>query len=351
MLLYSILDLAPILQGGDAALAFRNTLDLAQHAERWGYHRYWLAEHHDIPGVASAATSVVIGHVAGGTSHMRVGSGGIMLPNHAPLVIAEQFGTLESLFPGRIDLGLGRAPGGDQLTARALRRGLGSDADSFPHDVLELQSYFAATAHDQPVRAIPGAGLNVPLYLLGSSDFSARLAAELGLPFAFASHFAPDYLHTALELYRRYFKPSQQLGRPHVMIGVNVVAAETDEEAHRLFTSLQQMFLGLIRGARTELPPPVDTMRGRWSAVEETHAQRMTRYSAVGSPVTIRRELDAFLTQTEADEIIATAQIFDHAARLRSFEIAAEVFKDLGAARAEATKPQPVAEKPRYRIN
>ncbi len=328
-ILHSILDLAPIRQGGDAALAFRNTLDLAQHAERWGYHRYWLAEHHNIPGIASAATAVVIGHVAAGTSRIRVGSGGIMLPNHAPLVIAEQFGTLESLYPGRIDLGLGRAPGGDQLTARALRRGAGGSGDTFPRDLLELQAYFAPAAPGQLLRAIPGAGLNVPIYLLGSSDFSARLAAELGLPFAFASHFAPDYLGAALDLYRQNFEPSSQLAKPHVMIGVNLVAADTDEEAARLFTSLQQMFLGIIRGARTELPPPVETMRGLWSAVEEQHAQHKLHYSAVGSPETIRRELDNLIEQTSADEIIATAQIFDHAARLHSFEIAADIFETL----------------------
>jgi luciferase family oxidoreductase group 1 len=325
-ILYSVLDLAPIRQGGDAALAFRNTLDLAQHAERWGYHRYWLAEHHNIAGIASAATAVVIGHVAGVTSHIRVGSGGIMLPNHAPLIIAEQFGTLESLYPGRIDLGLGRAPGGDQLTARALRRGLGSSGDTFPQDLLELQGYFAAAAPGQELRAIPGAGLNVPIYLLGSSDFSARLAAELGLPFAFASHFAPDYLDVAVDLYRRNFRPSSQLDKPHVMIGINLVAADTDEEAARLFTSLQQMFLGIIRGARTELPPPVDTMRGLWSPLEEEHAQHKLHYSAVGSPETVQRTLDALIQRTGADEIIATAQIFDHAARLHSFEIAAEIF-------------------------
>jgi luciferase family oxidoreductase group 1 len=326
-ILYSVLDLAPIRQGGDAALAFRNTLDLAQHAERWGYHRYWLAEHHNIPGIASAATAVVIGHVAGGTSHIRVGSGGIMLPNHAPLVIAEQFGTLESLYPGRIDLGLGRAPGGDQLTAHALRRGLGSSGDTFPQDLLELQGYFAPAAPGQALRAIPGAGLSVPIYLLGSSDFSARLAAELGLPFAFASHFAPDYLDVALDLYRRDFQPSSQLDKPHVMIGVNLVAADTDEEAMRLFTSLQQMFLGIIRGARTELPPPVDTMRGLWNSLEEQHAQHKLHYSAFGSPETVLRQLDTLIEQTGADEIIATAQIFDHAARLHSFEIAAEIFQ------------------------
>ena len=332
-ILHSILDLAPIRQGGDAALAFRNMLDLAQHAERWGYHRYWLAEHHNIPGIASAATAIVIGHVAGGTSRIRVGSGGIMLPNHAPLVIAEQFGTLESLYPGRIDLGLGRAPGGDQLTARALRRGAGNSGDTFPGDLLELQAYFAPATPGQLLRAIPGAGLNVPIYLLGSSDFSARLAAELGLPFAFASHFAPDYLEAALRLYRQNFQSSSQLAKPHVMIGVNLVAAETDEEAARLFTSLQQMFLGIIRGARTELPPPVKTMRGLWSAVEEQNAQHKLHYSAVGSQETIRRELQTLIDQTGADEIIATAQIFDHKARLRSFEIAADVFETLHSPR------------------
>jgi luciferase family oxidoreductase group 1 len=329
--LYSILDLAPIRQGGNAATAFRNALDLAQHAEQWGYHRYWLAEHHNIPGIASAATSVVIGYVAGGTSRIRVGSGGIMLPNHAPLVIAEQFGTLESLYPGRIDLGLGRAPGGDQLTTRALRRGSGNGGDTFPQELMELQAYFAPAAPSQLLRAIPGAGLNVPIYLLGSSDFSARLAAELGLPFAFASHFAPDYLEAALDIYRRNFRPSSQLERPHVMIGVNLVSANTDEEATRLFTSLQQMFLGIIRGARIELPPPVETMRGLWSALEEQEAQHKLYYSAVGSPETIRRELGGLIEQTGADEIIATAQIFDHSARLRSFEIAADVFETLPA--------------------
>jgi luciferase family oxidoreductase group 1 len=339
MILHSVLDLAPIVRGGDAAQSFRHTRDLAQHAEAWGYHRYWLAEHHNIAGIASAATAVIIGHVAGSTSHIRVGAGGIMLPNHAPLVIAEQFGTLESLYPGRIDLGLGRAPGGDQLTARALRRGLGSSGDTFPEDVRELQSYFTPAVPGQPLRAIPGAGLNVPIYLLGSSDFSARLAATLGLPFAFASHFAPDYLHEALALYRHHFQPSAQLAAPHVMVGVNVIAAETDAEARRLFTSLQQAFLGLIRGARSELLPPVETMEGRWSAMEAAHVQRMTRCSAVGSPATIRRELETLIETTGADEIIATAQIFDHGARLHSFEIAAGVFEEINAARA-AAEPQ-----------
>jgi luciferase family oxidoreductase group 1 len=338
MILHSVLDLAPICQGSDAAQSFRNTLDLARHAEEWGYHRYWLAEHHNINGIASAATSVVIGHVAAGTSRIRVGSGGIMLPNHAPLVIAEQFGTLESLFPGRVDLGLGRAPGGDQTTARALRRGLGSSGDTFPQDVVELQSYFAPAIAGQALRAIPGAGLNVPIYLLGSSDFSARLAAELGLPFAFASHFAPDYLHHALALYREHFKPSAQLAAPHAMIGVNVIAADTDAEAARLFTSLQQAFLGLIRGARSELLPPVETMEGRWSAIEAAHVQRMTRCSAVGGPAGVRQQLQELIDATDADEIIATAQIFDHAARLRSFEIAAGVFAEINAARESAKR-------------
>ncbi|MEP6671079.1 MAG: LLM class flavin-dependent oxidoreductase [Chthoniobacter sp.] len=324
---YSLLDLAPILQGGSAAQTFRNTLDLAQHAEAWGYHRYWLAEHHNIPGIASAATSVLIGHVAGGTQHMRVGSGGIMLPNHAPLVIAEQFGTLEALYPGRIDLGLGRAPGGDQLTARALRRGLGSSGDTFPDDVRELQSYFAPASPDAPIKAIPGAGLHVPLYLLGSSDFGARLAAVLGLPYAFASHFAPDFLPEALEIYRRNFQPSAQLATPHVMVGVNVFAADTDAEAARLFTSLQQAFLGMVRGNRSELQPPVEEMH--WTAAEEAYVQRMTRCSAIGAPENIRAQLRTIIEATGADEIVATAQIYDHPARLRSFELAAGVFQEL----------------------
>ena len=328
-MLYSVLDLAPIIQGGDAAQSFHNSLDLARHAEQWGYHRFWLAEHHSIPGIASAATSVLIGHIAGGTSRIRVGSGGIMLPNHAPLVIAEQFGTLESLYPGRIDLGLGRAPGGHQETARALRRSLGSSDETFPQDLQELRSYFRPAVPNQLVRAIPGAGLNIPLYLLGSSDFSARLAAELGLPFAFASHFAPGQLHAALDLYRGEFKPSSVLDRPHVMIGVNVFAADTDEEAQRQFTCLQQQFLNLIRSYRQPLPPPLPTMEGKWSASEQSQVDRMGRCSAVGAPAKLKRELEALIAETGADEIIATAQIFDHAARLRSFEIAAGVFEEI----------------------
>ncbi|MBA2744015.1 MAG: LLM class flavin-dependent oxidoreductase [Chthoniobacterales bacterium] len=328
-LLYSVLDLSPVVEGGDASLAFRNTVDLARHAEEWGYHRYWLAEHHNMPGIASAATSVVIGHVAGGTKRIRVGSGGVMLPNHSPLVIAEQFGTLESLYPGRIDLGLGRAPGTDQLTARALRRFLGGSGDSFPDDVAELQSYFNIPTPGQPVRAVPGAGLHVPLYLLGSSDFSARLAAQLGLPFAFASHFAPEYLHAALQLYRRDFQPSKMLAKPHAIVGAGVYAAETDHEAQRLFSSAQQQTLALIRGQPRLLPPPVDRMDGLWSPVEERAIQQRARYSVVGSPDTVCHRLEQLRAETDADEIIAVAQIFDHGARLRSFEIAADVFQQM----------------------
>lgn len=326
---FSLLDLSPVIEGGDAALAFRNTLDLARHAEEWGYHRFWLAEHHNLPGIASAATSIVIGHVAGGTKRIRVGAGGIMLPNHSPFVIAEQFGTLDALYPGRIDLGLGRAPGSDQLTARALRRNLGSSGDTFPQDVLELQSYFEPATPDQALQAVPGAGANVSLYLLGSSDFSARLAAELGLPFAFASHFAPDYLDVALALYRRNFQPSVALEKPHAMIGVGVFAAATDAEAQKLFTSSQLQFLNMVRGRPGKLPPPVETMDGLWSAPERSAVSQRTRCSAVGSPETVRRQLEQLLAQTEADEIIATAQIYDHAARLRSFQIAADALSDL----------------------
>jgi luciferase family oxidoreductase group 1 len=323
----SVLDLSPIIEGGDAALAFRNTVDLAQHAEAWGYHRYWLAEHHNLPGIASAATSVVIGHVAGQTKKIRVGAGGIMLPNHAPLVIAEQFGTLESLYPGRIDLGLGRAPGSDQRTARALRRSLAGSGDTFPQDVLELQSYFAGT--NLGIQAVPGTGLKIPLYLLGSSDFSARLAAELGLPFAFASHFAPEYLEVALHLYRRDFRPSAQLDRPSVIVGAGVFAAETDVEARRLFSSAQLQFLGLVRGRPGKLPPPVDSIESLCTPEELAAIAQRTRYAAVGSPETVRARLRETIEETKADELILTGQIYDHAARLRSFEIAAEVFREL----------------------
>jgi len=329
MIPFSILDLAPIPQGSDAAQALRNTLDLARHAERWGYRRYWLAEHHNMPGIASAATSVVIACVASNTSTIRVGSGGVMLPNHAPLVIAEQFGTLESLFPGRIDLGLGRAPGTDMVTAHALRRDLAGSADRFPQDVIELLAYFEPAKPGQRVRAIPGAGLEVPVWLLGSSQFSAQLAAMLGLPFAFASHFAPDYMMDAIALYRGQFRPSSYLERPYVMIGVNVFAADTDAEARRLFTSVQQQFLNLRRGDPGQLPPPVDTMDGRWSAKEQAGVERALAISAVGSRETVRDRLLSIMRATEPDEVMATALIYDHAARVHSFEILADLRADL----------------------
>ncbi|MDB5312221.1 MAG: limB 2 [Gemmataceae bacterium] len=322
---FSVLDLSPIREGGTAAESFRNTLALARHAERLGFHRFWVAEHHSLPGIASAATAVVIGHVAGGTSRIRVGSGGIMLPNHAPLVIAEQFGTLEAIFPGRIDLGLGRAPGGDTQTARALRRHLGGSGDRFPQDLQELMAYFRPGGPGNGVHAVPGEGLDVPIWLLGSSDFSARLAAEVGLPFAFASHFAPDFLHEALALYRRYFEPSGHLDRPRVMVAANVFAADTDAAARRLFTSAQQQFLSLVRGTPGLLPPPVESMDRVWFPHERAHVERMTRCSAVGSPETVRRWLEQFAGETGADELILAGQIYDHSARLRSFEIAAAI--------------------------
>jgi len=321
---FSVLDLSPIISGGDAGLAFRNSLDLAQHAERWGYKRYWLAEHHNMPGIASAATAVVIGHVAAGTRTIRVGSGGIMLPNHAPLMIAEQFGTLESLHPGRIDLGLGRAPGTDMRTAQALRRYL-AGADRFPQDVIELQAYFQPAAPGQAVRAVPGAGLDIPIWILGSSLFGAQLAAALGLPFAFASHFAPDHLLDALDIYRREFKPSEKLAQPYAMAGIAVVAADTDAEAQRLFTSLQQQFINLRRGTPGPLQPPVDTMEGRWSPAEKATVFHAMRRAQVGSPETVRRGIEAFIAETGVDEIMMAGQIFDHQARLRSFEIVAQV--------------------------
>ena len=323
MIPLSVLDLAPIVEGGTAADAFRNTLDLAQHAERWGYRRYWLAEHHNMPGVASAATSVVIGHVAAGTKTIRVGAGGIMLPNHSPLVIAEQFGTLESLFPGRIDLGLGRAPGTDAVAAYALRRDLAAAGDDFPRDVVELQSYFSPTQPGQAVRAVPGAGLNVPIWLLGSSLFSAQLAAEHGLPFAFASHFAPDYLLQALDVYRSRFKPSASLDRPHTMAGIAAFAADTDAEAQRLVTSLQRQFLNLRRGRPGPLQPPVDSMDGEWTPAERAGVEHALTYAAIGSRDSVRRKLEAFAASTKVDELIVTAQIYDHAARLHSFELVA----------------------------
>lgn len=335
MIPFSVLDLAPIPAGADAAQALRNTLDLAQHAERWGYHRYWLAEHHNMPGIASAATAVVIGHVAGGTHTIRVGSGGIILPNHAPLVIAEQFGTLAALYPGRVDLGLGRAPGTDQTTSRALRRDLVGSADAFPDDVAELLRYFAEPVPGQRVRAVPGAGLDVPVWLLGSSLFSAQLAAMMGLPFAFASHFAPDYLLRALELYRAQYRPSAAWPKPYAMVGVNVFAAETDDEARRLFTSLQQQFINLRRGTPDKLPPPVDVLEA--SELERASVAHSLSFAAVGSRSTVREQLRERIARTGADELIITAQIHDHAARLRSFEIAAQIRDEL------ASEAQPAA--------
>jgi len=325
MVPFSILDLAPIVEGRDAADAFRRSLDLARHAERLGYRRYWLAEHHNMPGIASAATAVVIGHVAAGTSTIRVGSGGVMLPNHAPLVIAEQFGTLEALFPGRIDLGLGRAPGTDPRTAHALRRGHADAADTFPQDVTELQAYFRPVAPGQAVQAVPGGGLAVPIWLLGSSLFSAQLAAVLGLPFAFASHFAPDHLAEALELYRGKFRPSATLKQPYAMAALAVFAADTDAEAARLFTSLQQSFVQLRRGTPRPLPPPVDTMAGRWSPGEEAMVSHAFREAVVGSPATVKSGVENFLKRTGVDELMVTAAIYDHTARLRSFELVAQI--------------------------
>jgi luciferase family oxidoreductase group 1 len=324
MTAYSVLDLSPIAQGSDAAQSFRNTLDLAQHAERWGFNRYWLAEHHGMPGVASAATAVLIAHVAGGTSTIRVGAGGIMLPNHAPLVIAEQFGTLASLFPGRIDLGLGRAPGSDQRTARALRRTLDSDPDSFPRDVMELADYFSASPQ-QAVRAVPGTGLEVPLWILGSSLFGAQLAAGLGLPFAFASHFAPAQMMDAIAIYRAQFRPSHQLARPYVMLGFNVFAADTSEEAAFRATSMQQAFINLRSGRPTPLPFPIEGFMDGIGPEARELLSGVLSCTAIGTPDQVQATLQDFIERTGADELMLTSQIHDHRARLRSYEIAAEV--------------------------
>jgi luciferase family oxidoreductase group 1 len=316
----SILDLAPIVDGASVGEALRNSLDLAQHAEQWGYNRFWLAEHHNAVGIASAATAVVIGHVAAGTRAIRVGAGGIMLPNHPPLVIAEQFGTLEALHPGRIDLGLGRAPGTDQLTILALRRDPTS-ADTFPQDVVELQRYLAEAQPGQAVQATPGAGSRVPLWILGSSLFGAQLAAMLGLPYAFASHFAPEALLPALDIYRSTFRPSEQLQQPHTMVGANVIVADDDQTARRLFTSAQQSFTNILRGRRGRLPEPIDDIDSYWTPPERERASAMLRRSFVGSPATVCAGLDGFVAETEADEIIVAAAIHDHAARLRSYEL------------------------------
>ena len=326
---FSVLDLSPIIAGGTAAQALKNSLDLAQHAEKWGYERYWLAEHHNMTGIASSATSVVIGHIAGGTSTIRVGSGGIMLPNHAPLMIAEQFGTLESLYPGRIDLGLGRAPGSDHPAMRAIRRGLGGNGEDFPDLLTELMEYFnpPVEPHQMPVRAIPGEGLKIPIWLLGSSGFSAQLAGYLGLPFAFASHFSPDYTLPALELYRKTFQPSEVLDEPYAMVGVNVIAADTDEQANYLATSMKQQFLALIRNRPGQLQPPVENMDDYWTEYEKAALESKIGGSVVGSPETVREQLQAFLDKTQADEMIVNAQIYDHQARLHSYEIVSQVVK------------------------
>ena len=325
----AVLDLAPIVEGGDAAQAFANSADLARHAERWGYLRYWVAEHHNMRGIASAATSVVIGHIAGQTSTIRVGAGGVMLPNHAPLVIAEHYGTLESLFPGRIDLGIGRAPGTDQMTAHALRRTLTGNVDDFPRDVMELRDYFADPQPDRHVQAVPGSGLKVPLWILGSSLYGAQLAALLGLPYAFASHFAPAALDQALATYREHFVPSPQLAEPYVMVGFNVFAAETDSEARFLRTSSQQSFLKLRTGNPGPLPPPVAEFEKRIGVAERHLLNQITACSAVGEPERVRAEMQAFVDRTGADEVIVSSHIYDHRARLHSYEIAAELARVL----------------------
>jgi luciferase family oxidoreductase group 1 len=320
----SLLDLAPIIQGGDAGLALRSSLDLARHAERLGYHRFWMAEHHNMPGIASAATAVALAYVAAGTSTIRIGSGGIMLPNHAPYMVAEQFGTLAALYPGRVDLGLGRAPGTDQFTARALRRNLAGGADSFPNDVVELLHFLGPVQPGQPVRAIPGAGSDIEVWILGSSTFGAQLAAALGLPFAFASHFAPTDLDRAIAIYRDQFQPSTRLARPHVMAALTVVAADTDAEARRLASSLQQSFIALRTGQPGPLPPPVDDMESRMTPEARALLGQVLACAVIGGPATVQAGLAAFARRTGADELIVATSVFDHAARLRSVEITAQ---------------------------
>jgi luciferase family oxidoreductase group 1 len=331
MIPLSVLDLSPIKQGGDAAGALRESLELARHTEGLGYRRYWLAEHHNMPGIASAATAVTIGHVAAGTSRIRVGAGGIMLPNHAPLVIAEQFGTLASLFPGRIDLGLGRAPGTDQRTALALRRTLQGGVDNFPQDVQELLAYLRPSQPGQPVRAIPGEGTNVPVWILGSSHYGAQLAAALGLPYAFASHFAPDDLSTAIQLYRQQFRPSPYLDKPYVMLGLNVFAADSDDEAQLLFTSLQQAFVNLRTGHPAPLPPPLAGYQGQIDPRLSDMLASVLRCAIVGGPATVAAGLSNFIAAHQPDEIMVTAQIYDAAARRKSYDILSEVHPPAGA--------------------
>ncbi len=326
---YSVLDLATVLEGKTPADSFKNSLSLAQHAEQLGFTRYWFAEHHNMPSVASSATSVLIGYVAGGTTTIRVGSGGIMLPNHAPLLIAEQFGTLASLYPGRIDLGLGRAPGTDQLTAYAIRgRNFGAE-HNFPQDIQQLQTFFSAGNSDSKLRAIPGEGLDIPIWVLGSSTDSARVAAAMGLPYAFASHFAPAYFLQAIELYRNNFKPSEYLKQPYVIACVNVVAADTDAEAEKLSTSLKQLFLGIISGQRKLLQPPVDNMNEIWTPAQEAAAQQMLEYSFFGSGATIKKTIENFIQHTRIHEIMATSHIYDHEARLKSYGLFADAVKSI----------------------
>ncbi len=321
----SVLDLAPIPEGSDAGQALRNSLDLARHVEALGYRRYWMAEHHNLPGIASAATAVALAHIGAGTNSIRIGAGGVMLPNHAPLLIAEQFGTLASLHPGRVDLGLGRAPGSDQITARAMRRTLHSTGDEFPQDVVELMSYFQPAEPGQAVQAVPGAGLDVPIWILGSSTFGAQLAAILGLPFAFASHFAPAMMMEAIAIYRQRFRPSKQLAAPYVMLGVNVIAAETDAEAHFLFSSLQQSFLNIRRGMPGKLPPPVPDFDAQLDPYARAILDDALSCAVVGGPEAVGKGLDAFIQRTGCDELMVTANIFDHEKRKRSFAIVADV--------------------------
>ncbi len=326
----SILELVRVSGEADARTALDRARDIALHAERWGYRRIWVAEHHNMPGIASAATAVVLAHIGAGTSTIRIGAGGIMLPNHAPYIIAEQFGTLERLFPGRVDLGLGRAPGTDPLTVRALRRDPAA-ADRFPQDVAELQSYLAPAAPGQRVQAVPAAGTNVPIWILGSSSFGAALAAAMGLPYAFASHFAPDLLIPALELYRTRFTPSQQLDRPYAMVGVNVIAAPTDAEARRLATTQQMSFVSIFRGQPGLSQPPIDDIDEYWSPVERAQAGRMLSRSIIGSPDTVRRGIEALVAETDADELILVSDVYDHELRLRSLELIARAVGQIGA--------------------
>lgn len=325
----SLLDLAPIIQGSTAKEAFAHSLDIAQLAEKLGYHRYWLAEHHNMTGIASAATSVLIGYLAANTHILRLGSGGVMLPNHSPLVIAEQFGTLNTLYPERIDLGIGRAPGSDQRTMQALRRHMNTDIDNFPQDVAQIINWFDAINPDPAVRPVPGFGEKIPVWLLGSSLYSARLAAQMGLPFAFASHFAPDLLLQALEVYRANFQPSQRLSKPYAMVCINIIAADTQREAEFLFTSMQQAFVMLRRGQPSQLPAPVESMENIWSPAEEFGVQQALGMSLVGDKTKVRYGLETILRQTQADEIMVNGQIFDHQARLHSFELAMQVMSEM----------------------